>query len=268
MGFAGSLVMGSSNGFSANFKKEKNEYDSSNSPRQRHNETKFRSTFHNTVSGKFLDFPPLSEKQDNTSKDYNQSTRSSFNDFSNSLSRKRKQRTHTQTSTNFYTNRNKLPDVVTVRQSQERPQKRGRPNCIGLDLRPATPINVIKITSIGCEEDEITGKMKLTRKNKHSLSLSPIRNTLAKNKSKHKNQGLKSKISKYNSSHYDSTMESLNIEAYMRDNSTLAIEEVDEDDPEYSCVNVKALKSSDLKTNCDSSKQLHSNGSKVVISPF
>lgn len=31
-------------------------------------------------------------------------------------------------------------------------------------------------------------------------------------------------------SRYDSTQESLNIEAYMQNNSTLAIEEVDEDD--------------------------------------
>lgn len=141
-----------------------------------------------------------------------------------------------------------------MNKSKERPQQRGRPNCIGLDLRPATPINVIKITAVGIEEDEMTGKMKLTRKNKHSLSLSPIRNTLAKNMDKYKKNITKnkSKIPKYGNSHYDSTMESMNIEAYMRDNSTLAIEEVDEDDPEYNYSNVKTMKSFDLKTNDES----------------
>lgn len=83
MGFTGSLVMGSSSGFSANFKKDNNNhYDSSASPKQRYNDKKFISTFHKTVSGKFMDFPPLNERHDNHSKENSPSTRSSFNNFS------------------------------------------------------------------------------------------------------------------------------------------------------------------------------------------
>lgn len=55
-----------------------------------------------------------------------------------------------------------------------------------------------------------------------------------------------SKISKYSSNNYDSTQESMNIEAYMRDNSTLAIEEVDEDDPDYGCINQKVQRPREL----------------------
>ena len=129
MGFAGNLVMGSSNGFSANYKNDFKAYDSSNSPKQKYNETKFRSTFHNTVSGKFMDLPPLSDRHVNNSKDFGQSTRSSFNDASNSKSRSRKKKkTENQTGTNFYSNRNKLPDLVAMRQSKERPKNRGRAN--------------------------------------------------------------------------------------------------------------------------------------------
>lgn len=75
----------------------------------------------------------------------------------------------------------------------------------------------------------MTGQKKLIRKNKHSLSLSPIRNTLAKNKEKYVSCAVTG-ISKYTDNRYDSTQESLNIDAYMQNNSTLAIEEVDEDD--------------------------------------
>lgn len=95
-------------------------------------------------------------------------------------------------------------------------------------MRPATPINVIKITTIGIVDDETTGKRKVVKKNKHSLSMSPIRNTLAKYKEKFIG-GMK-EMSRQTDSRYDSTQESLNIEAYMQNNSTLAIEEVDEDD--------------------------------------
>lgn len=66
----------------------------------------------------------------------------------------------------------------------------------------------------------------MIKKHKHSLSLSPIRNTLAKQKEKYKNNF----YAKNSDSRFDSTQESLNIEAYMQNNSTLAIEEVDEDD--------------------------------------
>jgi len=109
---------------------------------------------------------------------------------------------------------------------------------------------------LGCTEDEVTGNVKLMRKNKHSLSLSPIRNTLAQFKDRYINDCLKnnSKISKYASNQFDSTQESLNIEAYMQNNSTMAIEEVDEDDPDYSYANVKTIKSSDLRSISDSSK--------------
>ena len=150
--------------------------DSSLSPKQKSSEARFRSTFHNTISGKFLDFPSLNDsKNDPTPKNYNKhSTRSSFNNFSSRISHrhsnkngdsnKSKKSNFAQTSTDFYNNRMKLPDIVAINRSKERPKKRGKANCIGLDLRPATPINVIKITSIGCETDTQSGKMKLTRK--------------------------------------------------------------------------------------------------------
>lgn len=129
MGLAGNLVMGPSSDFSANYKNDFKAYDSSNSPKQKYNETKFRSTFNNTVNGKFMDLPPLGDKHLNNSKDFRQSTRSSFNDFSNSKSQSRKQKKPAnQTGTNFYSNRNKLPDLVAMRQSKERPKNRGRAN--------------------------------------------------------------------------------------------------------------------------------------------
>lgn len=62
------------------------------------------------------------------------------------------------------------------------------------------------------------------------MSLSPIRNTLAKNKEKYINNALLYSSKNSESRLYDSTQESLNIEAYMQNNSTNAIEEVDEDD--------------------------------------
>jgi len=144
MGFAGSLIMSSSKGFSSKNIGEINNQESSNSPKQRYNEERLRSTFHNTVNGKFIDFPPLNERNENSN--YYPPTRSSMKDFSNNLTTKSNEGISNQTSTNFYSERNKLPDLVVTRQSQERPQKRGRPNCLGLDLRPDTPINVIKIT--------------------------------------------------------------------------------------------------------------------------
>jgi hypothetical protein len=68
---------------------------------------------------------------------------------------------------------------------------------------------------------------KVIKKNKHSLSLSPIRNTLAKAKEKYK------KSNAFQTKYNDSTQESNNIEAYMQNNSTIAIEVVDEDDYDY-----------------------------------
>ena len=91
-------------------------------------------------------------------------------------------------------------------------------------------------------------KRKLVGKTKHSLSLSPIRNTLAKNREKYLNGYAKNtwRISKYGSHCYDSTQDTLNIEAYMRDNSTLAIQEVDEDDPDWNLTNQKTIKPREL----------------------
>jgi len=64
-------------------------------------------------------------------------------------------------------------------------------------------------------------------RNKHSLSLSPLKNTLASSINKYKSGDL-SKIPKYKNS--DSTQGSLNLDAYMMNSSTLTIEEVDEDE--------------------------------------
>jgi len=81
---------------------------------------------------------------------------------------------------------------------------------------------------MGCIDDETTGQKRIVR-HKNSLSMSPIRNTLAKNKEKYVSSWTTG-FTKYADSRYDSTQESLNIEAYMQNNSTIAIEEVDEDE--------------------------------------
>lgn len=193
------------------------------------NEVKFRSTFHNTLNGRFLDLPPLNENRSKKDK-FDPGKRSSISGFPGKLPRTKDAFKPSQTGSNFYCRKNMLPDPVSARQQPERPKNRGRPNWTGLDLRPATPINVIKITAIGWVEDEVTGTKKIIKKYKHSLSLSPIRNTLAKNKEKYISNALLYSSKNSESRFYDSTQESLNIEAYMQNNSTNAIEEVDEDD--------------------------------------
>jgi hypothetical protein len=149
-----------------------------------------------------------------------------------------------------------LPDVIPSSQSKERPSNRGRPNCVGLDLRPATPINVIQITAIGCVEDEVTGMKKIIKKIKHSLSLSPIRNTLAKVKEKYK------KSNAFQTKYNDSTQESNNIEAYMQNNSTIAIEEVDEDDYDFLPLIAKIEKPKELNALNYSPKFINDNKTK------
>lgn len=206
-------------------------------------ELTFRSTFHKTVSGRFLDLPPLNDKQ-HKRKNFDPSKRVSMNDFPKVPSTSTNVVPY-HTSSNFNSRRNMFPDMIHSSQSRERPVNRGRPNWIGLDLRPATPINVIKITAIGWVEDEFTGQKKAIKKTKHSLSLSPIRNTLAQYKDKCQNSAIKTK---HTDSKFDSTQESLTIEAYMQNNSTIAIEEVDEDDYEHLPLIHKIEKPKELPT--------------------
>ena len=84
-------------------------YESQNiSPKVKKKASAFRSTFHNTINGKFLDLPPLNERHD-YSNEYNPTKRQSVND--GWVLPNAKKSNPSQTSNNFYKNRNPLPDA-------------------------------------------------------------------------------------------------------------------------------------------------------------
>ena len=72
-------------------------------------------------------------------------------------------------------------------------------------------------------------------------------------------------IQKYRANHFDSTQDSLNIDTYMRDNSTLAIQEVDEEDLDYGIANPKAVKPRDLPHLEHSPKVGDSNNQETIF---
>jgi hypothetical protein len=80
-----------------------------NSPEIKTKESTFRSVFHNTVNGRFLDLPPLHERRD-YSNELNPSKRQSVND--GFVIPNAKKSNPSQTSINFYKNRNPLPDTT------------------------------------------------------------------------------------------------------------------------------------------------------------
>ena len=75
------------------------------------------------------------------------------------------------------------------------------------------------------------------------------------------------KIQKYRTNNFDSTQDSLNIDTYMRDNSTLAIQEVDEEDLDYNITNPKALKPRELP-HLDHNPWVQNNKNKESIFSF
>ena len=91
------------------------------------NEAKFRSTFHNTLNGRFLDLPPLNEKGFKNDK-HDPGQRSSINGFPGKLPKTKDAIKPSQTGTNFYCRKNMLPDPVSATQPAARPKNRGRPS--------------------------------------------------------------------------------------------------------------------------------------------
>lgn len=128
LGFAGNLVMNPKNGA----KRQDLNFDDYNlNQKKNKNEVKFRSTFHNTISGKFLDLPPLDKHGKRKSKNggFDPSKRSSMNNFPTQVPRSSTNVNPYQTSSGFYRSRgNVLPDAVHSSSSNERPKNRGRPN--------------------------------------------------------------------------------------------------------------------------------------------
>ncbi len=90
------------------------------------NKLKFRSTFHKAMTGKFLDLPPLNDKQ-HKRKNFDPSNCIPTYDLP-IVPRSCTNVIPIQPGSGSYSRRNMLPDVIPSSQSKERPSNRGRPN--------------------------------------------------------------------------------------------------------------------------------------------
>ena len=108
-----------------------------------------------------------------------------------------------------------------------RPLNRGKQNKIELDLRPATPASAIKFTTVGSFGELHTKQNRGRYKTNNSQSLSPLKNILTSPINMLK---LGDFSENTRTRPNESTQGSLNLDAYFMNNSTLTIEEVDEEE--------------------------------------